>query len=189
MRVQRMTLALFACVFAIFLRSARAEETAKVIITITVPKDTDEKATLYLAGSLKEVGDWKADGVKLSRQPDGTYKFEKNLPKGQTLEYKINGGDWDTVEKGEHGEEVDNRTLKIDGDKDEKITVKGWASKPGAGGGAKKDEKKSTITGNVRVHDHFASRILSNDRTILVWLPPEYQANANARFPVLYLHD
>ena len=102
----------------------------KVTITITVPKDTDEKATLYLAGSLKEVGEWKAQGVKLTRNDDGTYKFEKDLPKGQTLEFKINGGDWDTVEKGDHGQEVENHKIELDGDKDEKITVQGWAKMP-----------------------------------------------------------
>jgi hypothetical protein len=124
---------LVACVVAVLALSARAEETAKVTITVTVPKDTDEKATLYLAGSLKEVGEWNASGVKLTRNDDGTYRFEKDLPKGQTLEYKITGGTWETVEKDEKGQEIDNRTLNIDGDKDEKITVKSWANKPGAG--------------------------------------------------------
>src|SRR4051812_44378016 len=106
MRLSTITVRVVACVFAILLASARADETAKVTITITVPKDTPEKATLYLAGSMKEVGDWKADGVKLARQPDGTYRFEKSLPKGETLEYKITGGNWETVEKDEKGAEI-----------------------------------------------------------------------------------
>jgi hypothetical protein len=120
-----------ALAFASFISRVRADDTVKATITVTVPTGTDEKATLYLAGNLKEVGEWKADGVKLTRQDDGTYKFEMSLPKGQSLEYKINCGSWDTVEKGEHGEEVDNHKLSLDGDKDEKITVKSWAKKPG----------------------------------------------------------
>jgi predicted alpha/beta superfamily hydrolase len=180
------TLPLVACIFAILAFNARADETVKVTITVTVPKDTDEKATLYLAGNLREVGEWKADGVKLARQDDGTYRFEQNLPKDQTLEYKITAGSWDTVEKGEHGEEIENRTLKLDGEKDEKITVKTWAKKPG---GEKTSGKTSTISGDVRTHEHFVSKILGNERTILVWLPPDYESNPSARYPVLYLHD
>ena len=136
--------------FAMFATLARADETVKVTITVTVPNDTDEHATLYLAGNLKEVGEWKAAGAKLTRNDDGTYKFEANLPKGQTLEYKINGGGWDTVEKDEKGEEVQNHTLKLDDDKDEKITVGSWAKPPAAG-----DGKKSTLSGDVRTHARF----------------------------------
>jgi predicted alpha/beta superfamily hydrolase len=183
-----------ACVFAAFVSAARAADTVKVTITVTVPKDTDEKATLYLAGSLKEVGEWKAAGVKLTRNDDGTYKFEADLPKDQTLEYKITGGSWETVEKSDKNEEIENRTLVLDNDHEEKITVKSWAHKPTTG--ASDDEKKSSIpernssiTGDVRVHEHFASKILGNERTILVWLPPEYQTSPDTRYPVLYLHD
>src|SRR6185369_8773607 len=84
----RMKRQLVPAFFALFLLAItcpiiHAEETVKVTITITVPKETDEKATLYLAGGLKEVGEWKADGVKLTRNDDGTYKFEADLPKDQ----------------------------------------------------------------------------------------------------------
>jgi len=180
----RTSLALFACVFAFLIARARADETVKVTITVTVPKDTPEKANLYLAGNLKEVGEWKAAGVKLTRNDDGTYTFKADLPKGQTLEYKINAGDWDTVEKDSGGSEIQNRTLNLDADKDEKITVQSWAKKPAGG-----DGKVSTITGNVQTHEHFTSKILGNERTVLVWLPPDYETNTAARYPVLYLHD
>jgi predicted alpha/beta superfamily hydrolase len=161
-----------------------AEETVKVTITVTVPKDTPKNATLYLAGDMGEVGAWKAQGAKLTRQDDGTYKVELKLTKGQNLEYKINGGSWETVEKGKDGEEVENRWLALNGDKDEKITVAAWAHAPGTS-----DENKSSITGDVRKHVKFASKILNNERTILVWLPPGYDPNQSTRYPVLYLHD
>jgi predicted alpha/beta superfamily hydrolase len=49
----------------------------------------------------------------------------------------------------------------------------------------------STITGEVRRHDDFASRHLRPRRTVLVWLPPGYDApgQRRKRYPVLYLHD
>jgi predicted alpha/beta superfamily hydrolase len=46
-----------------------------------------------------------------------------------------------------------------------------------------------TITGDVRAHASFHSRYLERDRTVLVYLPPGYDASTADRYPVLYLHD
>ncbi len=49
----------------------------------------------------------------------------------------------------------------------------------------------STITGEVRRHDDFASRHVRPRRNVLVWLPPGYDApgTRRTRYPALYLHD
>lgn len=36
---------------------------------------------------------------------------------------------------------------------------------------------------------HFHSAILPDDRTVSVYLPPQYESEPDRRFPVLYLHD
>jgi predicted alpha/beta superfamily hydrolase len=46
-----------------------------------------------------------------------------------------------------------------------------------------------TLTGDVRTHEGFHSRYLEHDRTIIVYLPPGYDAQTADRYPVLYLHD
>jgi len=46
-----------------------------------------------------------------------------------------------------------------------------------------------TLTGNIRVHEHFYSRILNNNRHIFVYLPPSYTEANNRRYPVLYVND
>ena len=46
-----------------------------------------------------------------------------------------------------------------------------------------------TITGDVRTHEGFRSRFLAQERTIVVYLPPGYDAGSAERYPVLYLHD
>ncbi|HEX3817051.1 MAG TPA: alpha/beta hydrolase-fold protein [Chthoniobacterales bacterium] len=51
------------------------------------------------------------------------------------------------------------------------------------------DEKKHTLTGNIQEHPAFASRILGNERDILVYLPSGYRRSPRRRYPVLYLHD
>jgi predicted alpha/beta superfamily hydrolase len=50
-------------------------------------------------------------------------------------------------------------------------------------------ERLHTLTGDIRVHEGFHSRYLDNDRTVLVYLPPDYDPATTDRYPVLYLHD
>src|SRR3954465_3966727 len=45
-----------------------------------------------------------------------------------------------------------------------------------------------TLTGNIHTHTHFPSKILRNERDVLVYLPRGYRRNRQ-RYPVLYLHD
>ena len=48
---------------------------------------------------------------------------------------------------------------------------------------------KHTLTGNIKTHRAFRSRILGNRRDVLVYLPPGYRRFSRKRYPVLYLHD
>ena len=48
--------------------------------------------------------------------------------------------------------------------------------------------RQRTLTPNMRVHN-FRSRILSQERHLLVWLPPGYGEAPSGRYPVFYLHD
>ncbi len=48
---------------------------------------------------------------------------------------------------------------------------------------------RHTLTGNIKRHRAFPSRILGNRRDVLVYLPPGYQRFSRKRYPVLYLHD
>ena len=50
-------------------------------------------------------------------------------------------------------------------------------------------DEKHTLTGNIRSHPQFKSRILRNRRDVQVYLPPGYRRAGQRRFPVLYLHD
>src|SRR5260370_26902423 len=48
---------------------------------------------------------------------------------------------------------------------------------------------KHTLTGNIKRHRAFHSRVLGNRRDVLVYLPPGYRPFSPRRYPVLYLHD
>jgi len=48
---------------------------------------------------------------------------------------------------------------------------------------------RHTLSGNVRRHRGFLSKILGNRRDVLVWLPRSYSRFSRKRHPVLYLQD
>jgi predicted alpha/beta superfamily hydrolase len=48
---------------------------------------------------------------------------------------------------------------------------------------------KHTLTGNIKRHRAFHSKVLGNRRDVLVYLPPGYSRLSRRRYPVLYLHD
>jgi predicted alpha/beta superfamily hydrolase len=50
-------------------------------------------------------------------------------------------------------------------------------------------ERPHTLTGDIRVHKSFHSKILNNDRDILVYLPANYETQKKERYPVFYLND
>ncbi|MDZ7268479.1 MAG: alpha/beta hydrolase-fold protein [candidate division KSB1 bacterium] len=43
--------------------------------------------------------------------------------------------------------------------------------------------------GRLVVHRNFESKILGNQRDLIVWLPPGYEQQRPRRYPVLYAHD
>ncbi|MFM9873481.1 MAG: alpha/beta hydrolase [Fimbriimonadaceae bacterium] len=49
--------------------------------------------------------------------------------------------------------------------------------------------RKSSLTGDIRVHEAFESKILGNNRTIRVWLPQKYDAKKAGGYPVIYFCD
>jgi predicted alpha/beta superfamily hydrolase len=50
-------------------------------------------------------------------------------------------------------------------------------------------QQPHTLTGDIRFHKSFHSRILNNDRDVIVYLPPGYEANKTKRYSVFYMHD
>ena len=50
-------------------------------------------------------------------------------------------------------------------------------------------QQPHSLTGDIRVHKAFHSKILNNDRDLVVYLPPGYEAAKKERYPVFYLHD
>jgi predicted alpha/beta superfamily hydrolase len=50
-------------------------------------------------------------------------------------------------------------------------------------------QQPHTLTGDVRLYKDFHSQILSNNRDLIVYLPPGYDSGSKRRYSVLYFHD
>jgi predicted alpha/beta superfamily hydrolase len=51
------------------------------------------------------------------------------------------------------------------------------------------EARTPSLTGDVRHHREFESKILGNKRDVVVYLPPQYESEPGRRYPVLYMHD
>ncbi len=167
---------------------AEAEDSASVEWIVRVPKQTPKDATIYIIGSENDLGAWRPPGKQLVRRADGAYSARVKLPRGASVEYKVTRGSWETVEKGPKGEEIANRVIKVEKDAVVEIEVATWASGTNSGP-TSKAAPVSRRTGDIRTHERFKSKSLNNERTLWVWLPPDYDSTKGERYPVLYMHD
>jgi predicted alpha/beta superfamily hydrolase len=183
----RLALLLSLCLGVWICSNAQAQAQATpVTFEVTAPPGTPADAELWLSGNHAALGQWNGAGVKLTRTPEGRYTASLPLPPGTSLEYKVTRGSWETVEKDAEGRELPNRTLRVGGKAEHvSVPVARWADSPGA----PPPPAPSTVTGNVRYLRGVASRFLPRKRDIIVWLPPDYEANSKRRYPVLYMHD
>jgi predicted alpha/beta superfamily hydrolase len=149
---------------------------------VHVPPATPRDARVYISGSIKALGGWKAEGLLLERQPDGTYQGRTTVPKGGVLDFKVTRGSWQTVEKGPQGEDLPNHEVFLECHRVVRVEVAAWGREEAA-------EQPATLTGHICFHKNFPSRFLKERRRLTVYLPPSYGDWAESRYPVLYLHD
>jgi predicted alpha/beta superfamily hydrolase len=152
-----------------------------IAFRVKAPPSTPADAKLYLVGDAEALGKWNPDGPELKKGDDGIYAVRVTLPADREIQYKVTRGTWATVEKNADGSEMGNRTFTPTKDTTVDVEVGAWADQVGAA--------KHTRTGDIRVHEKFASKHLGNERGLLVWLPPGYDDNRTVRYDVLYMHD
>jgi predicted alpha/beta superfamily hydrolase len=150
-------------------------------VFVTVPGDTPGQDSVFLAGNLRELGNWQPDGFKLHRLDDGRWTGSLSVNVGARIACKVTRGNWATVETAAGGEEIPNRCFFAERGVPIDITVGKWKSSTGG--------NIPTWTGNIRTHAGFSSRLLRNTRDVWVYLPPGYDQEPSRRYPVLYLHD
>ncbi|HEX8520820.1 MAG TPA: alpha/beta hydrolase-fold protein [Tepidisphaeraceae bacterium] len=167
------------------LGSAALGAVRELTLQVKVPASTPGDAKIYISGSSDALGNWDGKGLELTRSESGRFTVKLKLEENEPIEFKFTRGSWETVEKNLDGSEKANRTVTPTRDETVELTVEAWADQVS---GAPATNSKLTRTGDIRLHP-IHSKLLNNDRKLWVWLPPDYEKNATARYPVFYMHD
>lgn len=136
---------------------------------------------IYLAG---DFNNWNPAASKWQLQPDGLggYQTLIDMPSGK-YSFKVTKGNWETVECGPTGGDVDNRNISITHDTTIMIDIAGWKDD------FPPQEKKHTASANVHiVSENFDMPQLGRQRRIWIYLPPDY-GKSHKKYPVIYMHD
>jgi enterochelin esterase-like enzyme len=166
-----------------YVQWAQSQKVSPIEFKITVPPQTPVDQTLFISGDSAELGDWDAAGVPLHRDADGSYDGTVDLLTGIPHKFKVTRGTWGTVERGADGAEIPDHTFTGQAGTVVTSSVLTWVD------GGKSIPGKITLTGIFRLHKKFESQILGNSRTIIVYLPPDYETQSDRRYPVLYMQD
>lgn len=97
-----------------------------VIFNVTVPSNTPSNASIYFAANITN---WNPgdDNYRLTKNTDGTYRIELQVPAGTTIEYKLTRGTWGSVEANSNGTDIANRTLTTtSGTQNINLNVQKW---------------------------------------------------------------
>lgn len=156
--------------------------TVEIRFVLQVPEGTT--GTVYITGSVPELGAWQPGAVAMSGT--GTERvYVARVPRGTPLEYKFTLGSWAQERLNAHGMVEDN--FRAVADKDQTVHQQAY----GFGHQRPDSNRKAEgqVTGNVKLWKDVASRYLKPTRDVIIWLPPDYETSPTRRYPVLYMHD
>ena len=159
----------------------KGSRSRRVIFEIftTAPLPVGEQ--VFIAGGSDSLGNWRPDGLPLTRTDDNMWSGVADVQPDETLEFKITRGSWDTEETLPDGRVPTNRIVFPGQSPGFSHRVYNWKDSAMA--------PTPEITGNYRIHEGFHSNFLRYDRRIIVWLPPFYEQNKDRHYPVLYMQD
>ena len=182
MRSVAMALVLLALVGVVAVPGDASARGAMVTFRVNVPEPAPPDASVFISGNIAALGPWDPGKVELGKVGEGLYAITLVLPIGTELRYKFTRGTWETVERGDGFEEIPDRTLNVVGDETVGVWIQSWRD-------MSPFRESHTVVGDLRLHEDFHARKLGNRRAVLVYLPPGYDEDPAARYPVLYMHD
>lgn len=100
---------------------------AAVTFRVRVPGSTPESDSVFIAGSIPELGDWRPNGIELESSGDDLWQLTVGLNVGTLFDFKVTRGTWETVEKAGDGSEIPNRQWRVDGEELIEVEVANWA--------------------------------------------------------------
>ncbi len=153
----------------------------QVSFTVQVTVDhLPEGDKVHIVGNVPSLGTWDPAGVPLNRSEDGVWSRSFDIDADLPVQFKITRGSWVTEALNADDTIPENNLLFVTQPTTVSVHVAKW-----------KDEvfsQRGHVTGTVIYH-----RAVEGDglmpRDIVVWFPPDYESNAERRYPVLYMHD
>lgn len=163
--------------FLLFSLVSFAQVTLKIV---KVPDNTPENAEIFIAGNFNN---WSPNDTafRLTQNYKGQYFID--LPtKPENYEFKFTLGSWNSTEMSVGGGDISNR--KLFGGKDTVVsfTIENWKS-------LGTDARHIAAPQAFVLSDNFPMNKLNKTRRVWVYLPQDYSASANKRYPVLYMQD
>ncbi len=156
---------------------------SQLVLNISsVPSNTPSADKIFVAGNFNG---WNPGLTEMLKQTDGTYSVTLN-PAAGNVEYKFTRGTWTAVEGNANGQVIPNRKITYNGQQ-QTVTnqILSWEDKAAANPGS-----NSTAAANVKiVKTDFYIPQLNRNRRIWIYLPKDYDANLQKKYPVLYMHD
>jgi fibronectin type 3 domain-containing protein len=71
----------------------------QVTFTVAVPEFTPADATIFVTGSISQLGPWNPGAYPMTSNSDGTWSRTFSIPDGTSFEWKYTRGNWETVEQ------------------------------------------------------------------------------------------
>ena len=175
-----------AIAFLAVAASAGAQQPAAQCCTATIRvRVPDGTGTVYLAGSLPDLGPWRPNGRAMEGQ--GRDRVARvTAPPGTTFEYKFTLGSWDREALGPSGTVPPNHRLLIERDTAVAHEIAAFKRDPRD---YIADWQGSGVEGRLVYWTDVRSAFLGPTRHVEVWLPPGYDSASSTRYPVLYMHD
>lgn len=160
---------------------AQSEKVIRVTFILTSP-DLPSDTSIYITGSVEQLGTWNPGKVKMEAKGDHTWTKEISLSRPVSIEYKYTLGTWEREGADANGSPLANFVADASRDKTVKDSVLFWTKGP------RQRINHGQITGTVRYHRGLRGAGIQ-DRDLVVWLPPGYDGDQTRRYPVIYMHD
>ena len=160
---------------------AQTEPALRVTFILNSP-DLPDDTSVYITGSVEQLGMWNPAKVKMESKGGHTWIKEILINRPLSIEYKYTLGSWEREGANADGSPLSNFNTNVSQDKTVKDTVLFWTKGP------RQRVVHGQITGTVKYHRTLKGAGIQ-DRDLIVWLPPGYEADKSRRYPVIYMHD
>lgn len=164
----------------------RVEAPTELCCTATIIAVVPEGApTVYLTGDLPELGPWDADALPMTGA--GRERYARvTVPEGAVFQYKFTLGDWRREALGPSGMVMANFRLEMNKNTEVRHEVTDFRKDTIE---YVRDWRGSGVQGQLIYWTDFQSAILGPKRHVSIWLPPDYEQDAERRYKTLYMSD